>query len=276
MTFLTRRHRARTQPAPGSVPGPPVDVQLASGAGREAALLSEHPLIGLDDDGAGVHLTPGDGHVITVAPPGMGSTVLLTTLGVQALAAGWHLDILDVQHIAHSWARGLERVTYVDDPDQLHRHLMGLAHQARNRAASCQPGPRRLVLVENDGTTSALLDHQADPRPNGVALDALTTVLAHGRQAGIQVVLACRELPGPLRHLTRDFFSTRLLIQPSERTWISAGRPGPRPPSDGWRPGLWHHIAADGTQRSVQAARISEHDAPGFIRAARTPKESHR
>jgi hypothetical protein len=281
MRFLARRRLNRQ---PRSVPDTLPDVQLTSGAGQQAAQLSDHPLIGLDAEGTGVHLTPRDGHVLAVAPPGMGTTVLLRTLGVQALAAGQHLDILDVHHVAHAWARGLDRVTYVDDPDQLHRHLMGLAHQARNRAAKGQPGPRRLLLVENDGTTSTLLDHQADPRPNGVALDALTAVLAHGRVAGIQVVVACRDLPGPLMHLTRDLFSTRLLIEPSERTWISAGLSSQRrPPSTGFHPGLWHHFTRDRTHRLVQAARISEHAAADFVRhahdrrpAARTTKESHR
>lgn len=276
MRFLERL--ARRTPGTPPPPNVPTDVQLTSGAGRTAAQGSEHPLIGLDFEGNGVHLNPGDGHVLTVAPPGTGTTVLLRTLGVQALAAGHHLDILDVHHEAHGWARGLERVTYVDDPDQLHRHLLGLAHQARNRAMKGLPGPRRLLLVESDGTTTALLDHQADPRPNGVALDALTAVLAHGRPAGIQVVLACRELPGALRHLTRDLFSTRLLNAPSERTWISAGLSRlPMPVGPAPRPGLWHHVTRDGTHRFVQAAYISQHAAADFARlAARTTKESHR
>ncbi|MFI1312844.1 hypothetical protein ACH4TS_22270 [Streptomyces albidoflavus] len=278
MRFLDRL--ARRTPATPAPPRPeaPADVQLTSGPGRTAARASEHPLIGLDADGNGVHLTPGDGHVLTVAPPGHGTTELLRTLGVQALAAGHHLDILDVHHAEHPWARGLERVTYVDDPDQLHRHLRGLAHQARNRALTGRPGPRRLLLVESDGTTTALLDHQADPRPNGVALDALTAVLAHGRPAGIQVVLACRELPGALRHLTRDLFSTRLLNAPSERTWISAGLSGlPLPDWPAPRPGLWHHVTRDGAHRFVQAARIHPHAAADFARlAASTTKEPHR
>ncbi|MEW1760383.1 hypothetical protein AB0393_28215 [Streptomyces cyaneofuscatus] len=273
---------SRRRPAPPSTPRlPPHRVDLAEGAGAQAAGLSEHPLIGLDAEGTAVHLTPADGHVLTVAPPGMGTTQLLRSLGAQALAAGRHLDILDVHHISHDWARGLDRVTYVDEPDQLHRHLLGLAHQARGRAAKDQPGPRRLLLVENDGTTQVLLDHQADPRPNGVALDALTAVLAHGRLAGIQVVLACRELPGPLNGLARDLFSTRLLIEPSERTWRIAGLADRiRPRRTGFHPGLWHHLARDGTHRLVQAARISAHAAAGLTETraqldART-KESHR
>ncbi|KFG71451.1 hypothetical protein FM21_34865 [Streptomyces mutabilis] len=253
-------------------------MQLTSGAVRTAARGSEHPLIGLDAEGNAVHLTPGDGHVLIVAPPGAGTTELLRTLGVQALAAGHHLGILDVHHVEHTWARELERVTYVDDPDHLHRHLLGLAHQSRNRALQGRPGPRRLLLVESDGTTTTLLDHQADPRPNGVALDALTAVLAHGRPAGIQVVLACRDIPDALRHLTRDLFSTRLLNAPSERTWISAGLSSlPMPDGPAPRPGLWHHLTRDGTHRFVQAARISEHVAADYARLAACPtKESDR
>ncbi|WUQ32970.1 hypothetical protein OG764_38975 (plasmid) [Streptomyces sp. NBC_00239] len=277
---------SRRRPAPPSPPRlPSRDVDLTHGVGRAAARLSEHPLIGVDAEGAAVRLTPRDGHVLAVAPPGMGTTELLRSLGAQALAAGQQVDILDVHHHAHTWARGLEHVTYVDEPDQLHRHLIGLAHQARGRAEKGQLGPRRLLLVENDGTTQVLLDHQADPRPNGVALDALTAVLAHGRLAGIQVVLACRELPGPLSGLARDLFSTRLLIEPSERTWLRAGLSGRiRPRSTGFHPGLWHHLTRDGSHRLVQAARISDDaTAADFARrtpdqraAARSTKESHR
>ncbi|MEO3976778.1 hypothetical protein [Streptomyces sp. CAU 1734] len=282
MRFLPRR-----RPGPPSTPDSPrlpqPHVDLTHGAGQEAARLSEHPLIGLDAEGAAVHLTPSDGHVLAVAPPGTGTTELLRSLGAQALLAGQHLDILDVHHVEHAWARGLDRVTYVDDPDQLHRHLLGLAHQARGRAAKGQPGPRRLLLVENDGTTQVLLDHQADPRPNGVALDALTAVLAHGRLAGIQVVLACREVPGPLNGLARDLFSTRLLTDPSDRTWRTAGPAGlTLPPGPGFRPGLWHHLTRTGTHRLVQAARIAEDTAAAFARRApdqppadRRTKESH-
>ncbi|MFJ3176617.1 hypothetical protein ACIPJK_38560 [Streptomyces roseus] len=289
MRFLSRRRPSPPrEPSLSSEPGTPrlpqPHVDLTHGAGQKAARLSEHPLIGLDAEGGAVHLTPADGHVLAVAPPGMGTTELLRSIGAQALAAGQHLDILDVHHVGHDWARGLDRVTYVDDPDQLHRHLIGLAHQARGRAAKGHPGPRRLLLVENDGTTQVLLDHQADPRPNGVALDALTAVLAHGRLAGIQVVLACRELPGPLNGLARDLFSTRLLIEPNDRTWRIAGLTDrTRPPSTGFRPGLWHHLTRDGDHRLVQAARIAQdaaatlaHRAPDQPPAVCRTKESQR
>ncbi|MFJ4700543.1 hypothetical protein ACIP5N_21810 [Streptomyces sp. NPDC088768] len=278
MRFLDRLARKTPATPTPSHPEIPADVQLTTGAARTAARRSEHPLIGLGTEGNAVHLTPEDGHVLTVAPYGAGTTELLRTLGAQALAAGHHVDILDIHHVEHPWARDLEHVTYVDEPDQLHRHLLGLAHQARNRALGRRPGPRRLLLVESDGTHAALLGPQADPRPNGGALEALTAVLAHGRPAGIQVVLACKELPGPLRHLTRDLFSTRLLNAPSPRTWSSAGLAGlPLPDGPAPRPGLWHHITRDGTHRFVQAARISQHDATAFARRAACPtKEAHR
>ncbi|TLQ39265.1 hypothetical protein [Streptomyces marianii] len=262
-----------TRPRTPRLPRP--DVHLTRGPGRRAAQRSPHPLIGLGADDAPVHLTPDDGHALLTAPAGMGTTELLRTLGVQALAAGRQVDILDVSGCEHLWAQGREHVTYLDDPDQLHRHLMGLAHQARGRSRAGVPGPPRLLLVENDGTTEVLRHHHADPRPNGVPLDALTAVLAHGRPVGMQVVLACRELPPPLRHL-RSLFTTRLVIDPDGPGADSTHAP-PSSPA-GFRPGLWQHINAAG-RRLVQAARITEQDAARFIPtrpAARDTKESHR
>ncbi|MCX4826571.1 hypothetical protein OG883_43825 [Streptomyces sp. NBC_01142] len=284
MNFLPRRRPRPPAPAVPDSQLPPADVHLTQGAGQQAAQASELSLIGLDEQGRGVHFGPGDGHVLVVAPPGMGASQLLRSLGVQALARGEQLDILDVRMISQDWARGLEHgVTYVDEPDQMHRHLMGLAHQARGRAAAGRPGPRRLLMVEKD-TTAVLADHWISPRPNGMALDALTAVLAHGRLAGIQVILACSDLPGQLTGLARDLFSTRLLHDPSKRTWRRAGLADqPCSPGFGFRPGLWHHLTRDGSHRLVQAARISEGAAADFVRhshaprpAARTTKESQR
>ncbi|MCX4784080.1 hypothetical protein [Streptomyces sp. NBC_01264] len=261
-------------------------VQLTRGAGRRAAARNVHPLIGLDTGDRPVHLTPADGHVLAVAPAGMGTTTLLRTLGAQALAAGLHVDILDAHMSEHEWARGLDRVTHAEEPDQIVRHLTGLAKQARGRAAAGVPGPARLVLVENHGTTDVLLNHQLDPRPDGVALDALTAVLAHGLQAGIQVVLTCAAVPPSFGHIARDLCRTRLLIDPDTHTWHNAGVPGePYPPGEPVSPGLWHHLTPDDT-RLLQAADLGEEDAAAYARrtpddhrrrfAARTTKETHR
>lgn len=245
----------------------PAAVDLTRGAGLRAARSSDHPLIGLAAAGRPVRLTPGDGHVLLVAPAGMGTSSLLRTLGAQALAAGHHLDILDVHLDEHPWARGQERVAYLDEPDAVHRHLLGLAHQARRRAAAAAPGPRRLVLVETGGTTDVLLNHHGDGRPNGAPIDALTAVLANGRPAGMQVVMACTVLPPPLRHIAADLFTTRLIIDPDDSTWRAArGAPSDRPPATGTpRPGLWHHLNAAGTS-PVRAARISDGDAAALAR----------
>ncbi|WP_432156092.1 hypothetical protein [Streptomyces sp. bgisy153] len=263
----------------------PAAVDLTRGAGRRAAEGSDHPLIGLAGANRPVRLTPDDGHVLLVAPDGMGTSSLLRTLGAQALASGHHLDILDVHLDEHAWARGLERVTYIDEPDAVHWHLIGLAHQARRRAAAAAPGPRRLLLVESCATTDVLLNHHADLRPNGAPIDALTAVLAHGRPAGMQVVMACTALPPPLRHIAADLFTTRLLIDPDECTWRAVrGAPGDCPPANDPRPGLWHHLSAAGTT-TLRAARVSGEDAAALARrlptsrtrrrrGARTTKES--
>ncbi|MYZ37842.1 hypothetical protein GT002_22725, partial [Streptomyces sp. SID4917] len=182
----------------------PAAVHLTCGPGLREARRSEHPLIGLTAGNRPVRLTPRDGHLLLVAPAGMGTSTVLRTLGAQHLAAGGHLDILDVHLGEHPWARGLERVSYLDTAETITAHLHGLAHQARRRAEAGRPGPWRLVLVEDCGTTDVLLHHHLDARPNGTPLDALTAVLAHGRLAGMQVALACQAIPPPLAHIAAD------------------------------------------------------------------------
>ncbi|MEV7156981.1 hypothetical protein AB0N77_20515 [Streptomyces misionensis] len=265
----------------------PAAVDLTRGPGLRAARRAPHPLLGLAAGNRPVHLAPEDGHLLLVAPPGMGSSTVLRSLGAQHLAAGGHLDILDAHHVQQAWARDLDRVAYLDTAETIAAHLHGLAHQARRRAEAGRPGPPRLVLVESGGTGEVLLGHHLDARPNGTPLDALTAVLAHGRQAGMQVAMACRRaVPLPLAHISADLFTTRLLISPDPVTWLCAGgKPADRPPIGGG-PGLWHHLNAAGA-RQVRAARLTESDAAvwaarpfpsrsGRPPAARTAKESDR
>ncbi|MFJ2217849.1 hypothetical protein ACIQVO_36470 [Streptomyces sp. NPDC101062] len=264
----------------------PAAVHLTRGPGLRAARRSEHPLIGLAAGNQPVFLTPQDGHLLLVAPAGMGTSTLLRTLGAQHLAAGGHLDILDVHPDEPPWARGLDRVSYLDTAEAIAAHLHGLAHQARRRAEAGRPGPRRLVLLEARGTTEVLHQH-LDARPNGTPLDALTAVLAHGRLARMQVALACQAIPPALAHLAADLFTTRLLIAPDKDTWqCTGGTATTRPPPGSSRPGLWHQPTAAGA-RQIRAARLTEADAtaraqdptpsrPGRQPAARTTKESDR
>src|SRR4051812_13741432 len=113
---MTRDRR----PAPAAQP--PGAVRLTDGPGYRAAARSRHPLIGLAARSRPVYYTPGDGHLLATAPPGAGATALVRLSG----------------H-AHPWARSLEHVTYLDEPDRIHRHLTGLAHQARRRTQAHAP-----------------------------------------------------------------------------------------------------------------------------------------
>ncbi|WP_217225949.1 ATP-binding protein [Streptomyces anulatus] len=263
----------------------PKAVHLTRGPGLRAARSSEHPLIGLAAGNQPLRLAPQDGHLLLVAPPGLGTSTVLRALGAQHLAAGGHLDILDTHIVGQAWARRLDRVRYLDEPQAIAVHLHGLAHQARRRAEAGRPGPARLVLVESL-TPEVLLDHHLDARPNGTPMDALTALLAHGRQAGTQVVLACRhEIPPPLRHIAADLFTTRLLIEPSADTWLQAGgTAATHPQHEDPHPGRWHHLNAAGS-RELRAAHLDEADAAAwnthFSPAGRTPaprttKESDR
>ncbi|MFK0142546.1 hypothetical protein [Streptomyces murinus] len=264
----------------------PAAVDLTRGQGLRAARRAPHPLLGLAAGNRPVHLASEDGHLLLVAPPGMGSSTVLRSLGAQHLAAEGHLDVLDAGLVQQAWARGLDRVAYLDTAETIAGHLRGLAHQARRRAEAGRPGPPRLVLVESGGTTEVLLGHHLGVRPNGTSLDALTAVLAHGRQAGMQVAMACRAVPPPLAHISADLFTTRLLTSPDPATWRRAGgKLADRPLTVG-RPGLWHHLNAAGA-RQVRAARLAETDAAAWAArpfpsrsgrqpAARTAKESDR
>lgn len=263
----------------------PAAVHLTRGPGLRATRRSDHPLLGLAAGNQPVRLTPQDGHLLLVAPPGLGTSTVLRTLGAQHLAAGGHLDILDAHLAGQPWARGLDRVSYLDEQQAIAAYLHGLAHQARRRAEAGRPGPHRLLLVESL-TTEILLDHHLDARPNGTSMDALIAVLAHGRQAGMRVVLACHKaIPPPLRHIAADLFTTRLLIEPAADTWRQAGGTADtHPQPDASHPGRWHHLSAAGG-RQLRAARLNEADAAawatrpspsGRLTAPRTTKESDR
>ncbi|MFF9785677.1 hypothetical protein [Streptomyces nigrescens] len=240
-----------------SEPEPRTTVNLADGPGSAAAAAADGPLIGLAAGDKAVSLGPAAGHTLAVAWPGMGSTTLLRSLGAQFAARGLRIDILDTQH-QHTWAHDLDQVTVFEDADRIHRHLYRLADEVRDGTAA---GPR-VVLIESTPTTDELLKFRYHPRPGGLGLDALTTVLAGGQLVGIRVVMACRDVPEPFGHVVRDLFTTRLLAHPTPRTWHLAGRlpSQPLPLSSAGLPGRLHQITATGTT-ALQAAYLSDGDA---------------
>jgi hypothetical protein len=223
------------------------------------------PLIGLRDTGTPAVLGPGSGHTLLVAWPGMGATTALRTLAAQYAWRGTHVDILDIAG-QHTWARAQPRIHLYEDAASVHRHVSQLAAQVRAE----RPGTPRAVVVESDQTISELLHFRRYPPPGGTGLDALTTVLAAGRLYGIRVVLACRAVPAPLRHVARSLFTTRLLAAPTPRTWHLVGPPGAAVPQDeAFRAGRMHLINSSG-QSPVQLLQLTALQA-AHLAATRAP-----
>lgn len=124
-------------------------------------------VLDLDDDSP---------HIGLSGSSGSGKTVLAQNIGVQNLARGGGVTILDRKG-SHKWARGLPGVTYCLDVADMHDRLIELAAMAdrRNREAFTQPdgwdpGPRQLVIFEElNATIGMLRDYWSERRPLLVA-----------------------------------------------------------------------------------------------------------
>ncbi|OEV13739.1 hypothetical protein [Streptomyces nanshensis] len=179
------------------------------------------PVIGLAAGDEPVRLTPADGHTLALVPPGMGATTLLRTLGAQLARHGVHVDLFDTVG-EHRWATGLPHLTRYDDPEEMHHQLYHLAHAAQSSQAD-RRDRRHAVLIEERALAEMDAFHHT-PWPGARGMDALITLLAHGRPHGFQVVLACPHVPPSLTPQASLLVTTQLLGEPPSHRDLRPGR----------------------------------------------------
>ena len=172
-------------------------------------------------------------HIAVSASTGAGKSVLAQAVGVQVLARGGQVIILDIKG-SHRWALGLPGVVYCTTPGQIHDALVrmgGIAADRNSRALTesedWDPGIRFLVILEEvNSTIDLLLDYWAETRGKGgpkksPAIRALKQILSMGRSAkvnliGIAQMLTARSIGGPE---ARENFAIRCLARYSVNNW---------------------------------------------------------
>lgn len=172
-------------------------------------------------------------HIACSAGSGAGKSVLAQLLGVQVLARGGRVVILDLKG-SHRWALGLPGVDYCTRPEQMHEALLRLDKLAdqRNQDAlhepeDWDPGERVLVIAEElNATMTRLRDYWADIREKGQpkaspAVKAFRNLLFMGRSAKVNVfavaqMLTANTTGGPE---SRENFGIRCLARYTRNNW---------------------------------------------------------
>ena len=172
-------------------------------------------------------------HVAVSASTGAGKSELAHTLGIQNLARGGQVVILDIKG-SHRWALGLPAVTYCTTVAQIHDALVRMGDIAADRNSRAltepedwDPGIRYLIILEEvNSTLDMLLDYWAETRSKGEsrkspAVRALKQILSMGRSAkvniiGIAQMLTARSIGGPE---ARENFAIRCLARYSVNNW---------------------------------------------------------
>lgn len=216
------------------------------------------PLIGLTAATEPVYLAPDAGHTLVLTTAGGGTSVLLRTLAAQWAATGTSVDLID-DAFQHTWAHAAQRITLHHTADAIHARLNYLADIVR-RPPPASPPARHAVVIDNGPDPELLETFREHPAPGATSLDALTTILAHGRPHGIQVVLARYELPPALTMTARDLFTTRLLGHASANAWRQAGAAGRRPRRPAG-PGRMHILRPGTAPTPVQVIHLTEQQA---------------
>jgi hypothetical protein len=189
--------------------------------------------LGVDAKPVVVSLHDDSPHLALSAGSGAGKSVLAQLVGVQVLARGGWVVILDRKG-SHRWALGLAGVDYCTTAEQMHNALVRLATLAdeRNTLAfhedeGWDPGPRVLVIAEElNATFSQLRDHWDAVRAKGdakvsPAVKAFRNLLFMGRSAKVNVLAVAQMLTaqttgGPE---TRENFGIRCLARYTANNW---------------------------------------------------------
>lgn len=189
--------------------------------------------LGLGGRPVTINLQDDSPHIACSAGSGAGKSVLAALIGVQVLARGGLVVILDRKG-SHRWALGLPGVDYCTTPEQMHNALVRLAKLADDRNAEAliedegwDPGARVLVIAEElNATMTGLKDFWADVREKSdpktsPAVKAFRNLLFMGRSAKVNVfavaqMLTANTTGGPE---SRENFGVRCLARFTVNAW---------------------------------------------------------
>lgn len=258
---------------------PPAQVGYADLAARIAQLKEWEFFVGL---GVGakpvtVSLKDDSPHIACSAASGGGKSVLAQLIGLQVLARGGRVVILDLKG-SHRWALGMAGVDYCTQPEQMHDALMRLDALAKRRNQDAlyepedwDPGPRHLVIAEElNATMSQLRDYWDDVREKGQpkvspAVKAFRNLLFMGRSAKVNVfavaqMLTANTTGGPE---SRENFGIRCLARYTRNNWQMLV-PEASMPRASRTQGRWQ-IVVGGSATECQVCYLSPAEARLFV-----------
>lgn len=218
------------------LPRPPAMVTWDTARSAIAAAPDSAPVIGLGAGGrpVSVDLDAESPHILISAGTGGGKSVAIRAILAQGLNRGAHAIILDTKRHSHTWAKGLNQITYCRDIEEIHEALVAVAAEGerRNRAtddaAEGTELPPRLFLVaeEMNATINRLKKYWTDVRgkddpKRSPAVDALGDILYMGRAVRIHVLavaqmMTAAALGGPE---ARENFATRIMARYTVNAW---------------------------------------------------------
>jgi hypothetical protein len=214
---------------------PPARVGYADLTARLDQLAEWEFFLGLGVGGKPVVVSLRDDspHIACSAGSGAGKSVLAQLVGVQVLARGGQVVILDLKG-SHRWALGLPGVDYCTSPEQMHRALVRLAALADERNTMAlhepedwDPGHRVLVIAEElNATFARLRDYwvevreKSDPKTSP-AVRAFRNIMYMGRSAKVNMLaiaqmLTAQTTGGPE---SRENFGVRCLARYTRNAW---------------------------------------------------------
>lgn len=227
-------------------------------------------------------------HIALSAGTGAGKSALAQLIGVQVLARGGSVVILDRKG-SHRWALGLDGVDYCTRPEQMHQALTRLADLADQRNADAfrepegwDPGPRVLVIAEELNATFAQLrawwDEVRDPGQPRIppSVRAFRELLFMGRSAKVNVLAVAQMLTanttgGPE---SRENFGVRCLARYTRNNWQMLV-PEASMPRASRTLGRWQ-IVVGGTATETQVCYLTAPQARLFVARGRGVPERGR
>lgn len=168
-------------------------------------------------------------HILVNAPTGKGKSAVARSIGVQRMAQGDFLVVLDRKMHSHMWARQLEPLAhYADTTELIGSALINLGRELHRRnqlikSGATDVGMRIVILFEETNATLGQLKQldRAAVQGGYGALDAFADLMFMGRAVKMHVV-AFAQLATYRSGLSPELienFGTRVMIGYSDRAW---------------------------------------------------------